>query len=139
MHDEDNAIGLSVKNANGDSWKIYGDKRLLDKVDNRNHEICKQAVQASADEVYAAWKNKAVPDRSQYAVLKLVPDLDAVQTGQELAALFKMQSSKLVRRSNLKDRRKADYIDNWDSATTIIKIKWSGWWDHPITIDGPKH
>ena len=61
MHDEDNAIGLSASNANRDTWTMFGDKRLYDKVDEMNLGICRLAMQASADEIGDTWKTNAAP------------------------------------------------------------------------------
>ncbi|KAK6000003.1 hypothetical protein QM012_003991 [Aureobasidium pullulans] len=54
MHDEESAIGLAVTNKRGDKWHMYGDKKLKDDVDDQNAKLCLEAVQTSADEVYAA-------------------------------------------------------------------------------------
>ena len=140
MHDEENSIGVDVKNNRGDKWKMYGDKRLLDKANARNMEICKEAVQASANEVYDAWKNKTNLGVKQYAYLNLVPDLDAAQQGQQMAALFVGGTGghDLKRRTNLNDRRSQNWTSNWLAVKSIVDIKLSGRWDYPITIDGPK-
>ena len=82
MHDETNAIGLSVTNKHGDRWTLYGDKRYKDQDNSQRAMICQAAVQASADEIYKAWKEKKAPSLTQYAVGNLVPDLEKSQTGK---------------------------------------------------------
>ena len=66
MHDEDCAIGLSVRNPGGEWWTCYGDKRALDEVAADNLKRCVAAVQASANEIYAAYTSKTIPSPSNY-------------------------------------------------------------------------
>lgn len=44
MHDEENEIGINVRNKRGDVWSMYGDQKSLGKAGERNKEICKAAV-----------------------------------------------------------------------------------------------
>ncbi|KAI8306095.1 hypothetical protein K4K59_011722 [Colletotrichum sp. SAR11_240] len=60
MHDEDNAIGLSVRSPVGRAWQTFGDKSLLDKEDVSNKNEAWNAVRASANEIYNAWKTKTM-------------------------------------------------------------------------------
>ncbi len=135
MHDEDNAIGFNVSNTAGDSWVCYGDKRALDEVDADNLKHCVSAVQASADEIFAAYKTKKVPSPSSYAAWTIVPTLQSARaTDQTLATLFSFQAGKRV---DIKKRRVWNFTDSWWFLTTAFEIKTSGYWNYPITIDGP--
>jgi len=134
MHDEDNAIGLSVKNPSGDSWVAFGDKRALDKVNAEGRKRCVAAVQASADEIYEAYKTKAVPDSSQYKAWTHAPTLESARAPQLLAPLFTFDGK---RRETIKNRRAHEFTSDWTYAFTLAEIKWSGWFNYPITIDGP--
>lgn len=60
MYDEDNAIGISVKNPNGQTWIACGDKCALDSADEQNKKLCISVFQASADEIYHAYQAKQV-------------------------------------------------------------------------------
>ena len=91
-------------------------------------------MQASADEVFAAWKGEITPVE-KYALWNLAPDLDALWQEQKLAALFKLG---FERRVDITNRHRADYNTDWWAATTYAAIQESGWWDYPITIDGSK-
>ena len=135
MHDEDNAIGLNTRNNAGDKWKMFGDKHLLGKENERNMEICLKAVQASAKEIFAAWETGHVPKPQDYICRNLVPSLgqDSARGPQELAALFIPGA----RRKDVLDRRTAEYIERWSVVGTLAKCTGSGWWIHPITLDGP--
>lgn len=137
MHDEDNAIGLDVSNLNGDQWRMFGDKRLFDKVSKQNLDLCKLAVQASADEIWSVWKTKVVPDVSEYKAREFWPDLKVARSegGQELAALFPFSNG--TRRAKLLDRRTHAWTKYWTAAGTYDEAIRSGWWTYPITIDGP--
>ena len=140
MHDEDNAIGLLVENPSGESWMCYGDKRALDKVAADNLKRCVAAVQASADEVYAAYTTKTVPSPDAYKAWAIAPTLESAHRLQELAPLFKYKDAKekdVERRKVIEDRRMRELTGNWWFATTATECKMSGWWDYPITMDGP--
>ena len=110
MHDEDCAIDLNVKNRRGDHWKAYGDKRILDTVDDKSKKIRMEAVQPSANEVYAVWKGGVVPTSDKFDFQDLVPVLDEdVIKNQDLAALLKVSVNETLRRATLFDRRAANY------------------------------
>ncbi|THH31406.1 hypothetical protein EUX98_g2796 [Antrodiella citrinella] len=138
MHDEDNAIGLSVKNLAGQSWTMYGDKRALDGADQDNKLICVDAVQASADEVYRAYQSKSAPSADQFLALTLVPTLESARAQtQILADLFTLDKK---RRRELLKRRIRDYKGpwQWTYLTTAAECYTSGLWDYPITLDPKK-
>ena len=134
MHDEDCAIGLQVSNTAGESWKCYGDKRMLDKEDAENLKRCVAAVQASADEIYTAYKTKQAPPT--YAAWGIAPTLESARSpDQALAKLFTFDSEK---RKDIKKRRVWQFKTNWWFWSTAAECEASGWWKYPITIDGPK-
>ncbi len=134
MHDEDNAIGLSATNANGNQWTMYGDKRLYDDVDQLNLSLCQRAVQASADEIWNTWKTKIVPDASSYKALKFLPDLELARdvNKQKLAALFPFNTGE--RRKNVSDRHTKVWTKDWTAAGTVFECETSGLWKYPITM-----
>ncbi|CUA68293.1 hypothetical protein RSOLAG22IIIB_07821 [Rhizoctonia solani] len=140
MHDEDNAIGLSVKNSRGESWNCYGDKRMLDKAGAKNLENCIAAVQASADEIYTAYKTRTVLSPSSYNAWTIAPTLESARDpSQELAPLFKYRdNTKHVDcRRDITNRREHDFASDWDPEDMLRRCEESGWWKYPITIDGP--
>ncbi|ATZ53462.1 hypothetical protein BCIN_09g03080 [Botrytis cinerea B05.10] len=137
MHDEDCAIGLSVKDSSGKAWTMYGDKRLLDDANSDNFGRCQEAVQTSADEIYDAWIG--TKKTSDFKALDLAPTLEsALGTDQKLAPLFKVQGNEVLRRENIKDRRNhTSTTPSWSYRGTYDECGKSGWWKHPITLDGP--
>ncbi|GAW15295.1 hypothetical protein ANO14919_047040 [Xylariales sp. No.14919] len=134
MHDEDCAIGLSVQNPSGEQWTAYGDKKALDQVNEDNKERCIAAVQASADEIFVAWKTHTIPAAGDYKAWTHAPTLASAGGQQVLAPLFKPGQ---LRRSDVKNRRLWQFTKDWWYATTAALCKYSGWWKYPITIDGP--
>ncbi|KAM0165128.1 hypothetical protein ACHAPG_000381 [Botrytis cinerea] len=137
MHDEDCAVGLSVKDSSGKAWTMYGDKRLLDDANSDNFGRCQEAVQTSANEIYDAWIG--TKKTSDFKALDLAPTLEsALGTDQELAPLFKVQGNEVLRRENIKDRRNhTSTTPSWSYRGTYDECGKSGWWKHPITLDGP--
>lgn len=104
MHDEDNAIGLSVQNPAGQTWMAYGDKCALDTANADNLQRCLRAVQASANEIYTAWQTKTLPQT--YAAWNKAPTLQSALQPRALAALFKLPN---LCRTNLEDCKTALY------------------------------
>lgn len=131
MHDEDCAIGLDVQNIGGEKWTLYGDKRGLDTVNEESKRRCLAAIQASADEIYDAWKTQIKPDRQKYRAWAHAPTLESAYGSQTLAALFTPGDK---RRVNIKDRRDHSYTTSWWFATTAAQCANSGRWKYPITI-----
>ena len=135
MHDEDNAIGLRVQNPAGQTWTAYGDKRALDKADEDNRSRCTTAVQASADEIYEAWRSRVAPTIDQYKAWTHAPTLASARGAQELVPLFADWGG---RRAEIAWRRKRTFTESWWFATTAAACWNSGWWNYPITMDGPE-
>ncbi|KAF5539770.1 phosphatidylcholine-hydrolyzing phospholipase C [Fusarium napiforme] len=120
MHDEDNAIGLTVRNPAGRTWHTYGDKRLLDKEDISNKAEAWNAVRASADEIYEAWKTKIVPEPAKYAAWEHAPILSQVQS--IVAPLFREDGQ---RRADIRKRCQAKYTNNywyWSTAADYCQV-----------------
>ncbi|KAF8330643.1 hypothetical protein F5887DRAFT_974995 [Amanita rubescens] len=137
MHDEDNAIGLNVTNPNGDKWMAYGDKRALDEVDKKNLDLCVQAVQASADEIYKAFSTRIAPKSSNYAAWNYAPTLLSAAGPQALAPLFELIKGELERRRVITHRRIWDFTTDYWFWATALECKLSGLWNYPITLQLP--
>ncbi|KAK3291796.1 uncharacterized protein B0H64DRAFT_468519 [Chaetomium fimeti] len=136
MHDEDNAIGLTVRNPAGETWTAYGDKRGLDLANDENSKRCSRALQVSVDEIYNAWKTKTTPSKASYGAWTHAPTLESALGPQTLAPLFQGEK----RRAVIKNRRAWAFTSNWSFMGTFIECYWwSGWWKYPITMDGPHH
>ncbi|KAK6333222.1 hypothetical protein TWF718_011044 [Orbilia javanica] len=129
MHDEDNAIGLDVESPAGKSWRAYGDKRLLDKVDADNKNEAWNAVRTSADEIYQAYKTKKVTEYPNYGAWEYAPTLESAQQNQLIAPLFRPDGQ---RRADIRKRCEYKYTNSYWYLTTALDCEASGLWTYPI-------
>lgn len=139
MHDEDSAIGLRVQNPRGDSWTMYGDKRLADGVNRRNMMYCNEAIQKSADEIYDCFKTKQVLPPSRFGVWQIAPTLASANAKQDCCPLFvwrQDQKTKEWRRKNIDVRMNLDFTNDFWYATTAGYLATSSRWKYPMTL-GP--
>ncbi|RBL71866.1 phospholipase [Pseudomonas sp. MWU13-2625] len=124
MHDEDSKFGLKVGNAHGDQWRAYGDKRYFEASDADNRTQVNLAVQASADEVFAAYLSGTLPAPSTFAALQRVPDLTAVlNISNNFAPLFRVEGGKVLRRKDVNNLNDTATVDNWWGWSTYLLLK----------------
>ena len=135
MHDEDSTFGVEVDNHAQDSWKAYGDDYLLNdqilpKEDKDQLSIILRTSQASIDEVIDSLLYKRSYIIAQYAGLQLIPLLDDIRISNAQmidkatnSPLFITDSSrsKVLRRTNMGDRKDFSWIENWTVVGTIGK------------------
>jgi hypothetical protein len=123
-----------VQNPAGQIWACYGDKRALDAVDTDNKNRCVNAVQASADEIYNAFKSKIAPSPDKYVAWTYAPTLESARSNQQvLAPLFTFLN---LRRKEIKNRTLWSFKSDWWFWSTAVECQASGWWKYPITING---
>lgn len=127
MHDEDNKNGLRVKNKQGDSFTVYGDKMLFQIEGNDMRKRCVEAVQASADEIYEAFQSKTVRPYDTYRAWQLLPTIESAcdNSSQPFKALF-LHDGK--RRKNKDDPKCSEYIEDWTTDETV------GFWTKQLVI-----
>lgn len=124
MHDEDSKFGLNVRNANGEQWRAYGDKRYFDAIDSANRLHVNAAVQVSADEVFAAYLSGTVPAPSSFAALKQLPDLQAVlNLASNFSPLFRIEGGKVLRRKDVNNLNDTATVDDWWGWSTYLLLK----------------
>lgn len=124
MHDEDSRFGLKVRNAQGEQWRAYGDKRYFESSDADNRRLVNQAVQASADEVFAAYLSGNVPAPTTFAALQRLPDLTAVQdSGNNFSPLFRVEGGKVLRRKDVNNLNDSATVDDWWGWSTYLLLK----------------
>jgi len=124
MHDEDSKFGLNVRNGNGEQWRAYGDKRYFDAIDSANRQHVNQAVQVSADEVFAAYLSGTVPAFNSFAALKQLPDLQALlNLGSNFSPLFRLEGSKVLRRKDVNNLNDTATVDDWWGWSTYLLLK----------------
>ncbi|WP_460416762.1 phospholipase [Pseudomonas sp. microsymbiont 2] len=126
MHDEDSKYGLAVRNAEGEQWRAYGDKRYFDSVDVANRRQVGRAVQRSADEVFQAFAEGRAPAVKDFAALRLAPDLRA--TEQDLvpgnfAPLYFQDGKTVLRRKDVNDLNDRNRIGDWWGWSTYLLLK----------------
>lgn len=126
MHDEDSKYGLAVRNAEGEQWRAYGDKRYFDTVDVANRRQVGRAVQRSADEVFQAFVDGRVPLAKDYGALRLAPDLRAAE--QDLvpgnfAPLYFLDGKAVLRRKDVNDLNDRKRIADWWGWSTYLLLK----------------
>ena len=141
MHDEDSAYGLQVRNARGNSWKAYGDKRLLDTVNQANLQMVQAALQVSVDEVWAAYQNGRIGTNQ---ALTYVADLTQVSqppnTGNP-SPLFIPSAHSTGRRTHPANRFDYSWTTNWWGWSTLALLRHLPEFEHlgdatiPITLD----
>ncbi|MCJ1260671.1 hypothetical protein MMC22_000533 [Lobaria immixta] len=133
MHDEDCAIGLSVRNEMDKEFIAYGDKRLFSKQNKDNLGYCLTALQISAREIYDAWKDQIVS--TEFAALKWAPTISSALdiSSQELKPLFVLQKGEVVavRRADIKNRRDPTTTSSYWYWSTALDCKLSKQWKYP--------
>ncbi|KPH00460.1 phospholipase [Pseudomonas sp. RIT-PI-q] len=122
MHDEDSKFGLNARNGNGDQWRVYGDKRYFDAIDDANRVQVNQAVQVSADEIFAAYLSGIAPP--SFAALQKLPDLQAaLNPAGNFSPLFKVEGSKVLRRKDVNNLNDTATVDDWWGWSTYLLLK----------------
>jgi hypothetical protein len=124
MHDEDSKFGLKVRNAVGDEWHAYGDKRYFDADDAANRAQVQRAVQASADEIFDAFISGVAPSPANFKAPLYVPDLNAAQNpANNFSPLFKMEGDKVLRRKDVNDLNDKHWTADWWGWSTYLLLK----------------
>lgn len=123
MHDEDNYLGLWMKNGHGSVWKAYGDGSYFDIKSQDNRDAIQDALQASVDEVYRAFETGQIPKYKDFRALKIIGD--PLETGSDFInkvvnhfPLFRIGKSWPEVRKNYYDNGIGDY----QSITTLTGI-----------------
>ena len=123
MHDEDNALGLTVSNPAGETWKAYGDKKLFEQGNERNCERLRRALQASANEIFKVYKSKQViQDTSKFAAWKHAPTLASLYSNaSNHSPMWKMNGDKLLVRDRVddKDCHSHHELGTWETFASV--------------------
>jgi hypothetical protein len=112
VHDEDSRYGVDVENERHDRWTCYGDNRYFDKENQRNRQLCEEAVQISIQEIHQAYQNKN--GAPVYGALRLIPNLIKARdfsSNPEHKVLFSFDGDTLMERqdvNNLRDNRRVE-------------------------------
>jgi len=123
MHDEDNELGLIVKDPAGDVWTAYGDGKLLAWENNKNMDKCHSALTESIDEIYTAWKTGVVPQEADFKAWKHAPVIKSAFEAPNHCPIF---NEKGERRSKTTDTHCTEYTTNFWHGTTAIDLGMRG-------------
>lgn len=124
MHDEDSKFGLNVRNALGDEWHAYGDKRYFDSNDAANRTQVKRAVQSSADEIFDAYISGIAPSPATFKAPLHVPDLNAANNpANNFSPLFKAEGDKVLRRKDVNNLNDKQWTNDWWGWSTYLLLK----------------
>lgn len=122
MHDEDCKNGLKVHNAAGETWRAYGDKRLLDSVSGDNRRIVVKATQASAKDVWLSYESGRP---GGYSALQFTPDLVRVldvRSKENFSPLFRMQDGITARRNDIEKLDDYSWTTDWWGWSTFAAL-----------------
>jgi hypothetical protein len=120
MHDEDNGLGLVVKNRRGKTWRSYGDQHFHAEEHEVGRGLAREAVQVSAAEVWAAFE---APERPpMFEALEIVPDVaDAVASPENHAPLFIFDGEVLRVRKRLEDPGCREHTADFSGVWTLLQ------------------
>ena len=81
-------------------------------------------MQASADEIFAAYLSGNVPAPSTFAALQRLPDLTAVlNLSGNFSPLFRVEGGKVLRRKDVNNLNDTATIDDWWGWSTYLLLK----------------
>jgi hypothetical protein len=126
MHNEDGNNGLIVTNANGDTWKAFGDGHYLDPRNQVNREILHKAMQISADEIFTAYLSGKLP--TEDLALKYIPNNAKLDQNREdktnPSPLFYWDSEthQVLRRIELNNPNNYQWTSSWIGWETLLEI-----------------
>ena len=124
VHDEDSRYGLNVENERGDPWRCYGDNSYFNKENQRNRELCEEAVKVSIQEIYQAYQTKN--GAPVYGALKLIPDLTKARdwrTNQDHRVLFFFDGDKLLERKDVNNLQDHNYVECSTGLAVVTDLK----------------
>lgn len=121
MHDEDSKYGLEVSNAQGLSWKAYGDDYLSHPDAARHVEILTHIMQLSADAVYTTFRDGKLP--ASYDELNWLPDFDKIEQLPNHSPLFKVEQGVLLKRMSNHDPNDYHWTALWSGLITLIDFQ----------------
>ena len=124
MHEEENSLGLHVRNAIGNTWIAYGDKHYFNYENSINREVLHEALQESANLVFAAYLTGVKPVNDK--VISMIPQ--PIQTndmqGPDIAPLFYWDENNqtLYRRSVMTNVNDYHWTSDWWGWSTLVEL-----------------
>jgi hypothetical protein len=127
MHDEDCYNGLVVQDANANTWIAYGDKRLVDPVNQTNYARARKAVNVSLGEVIGALQSRK--NAAAFAALDMIPSLDVVTNAldkRNWSPLYVLANGAPKVRDRLGDLRCRVWTSTFSYASTYWRMDSGG-------------
>lgn len=124
MHGEENAYGLHVHNQRGDNWVAYGDKSYFSPQTSEHRRILHEALQTSADEVFAAYQSGSI-QASRVPDLIPQPDEAANSANQDVSPLFywDKNTQTLMRRETMSNYYDRHWTSSWWGWSTLLELE----------------
>ena len=124
MHTEENQYGLHVHNLRGDRWLEFGDRYYFTLNNKTNVDMIQETLQASSDEVFAAYKQGVAPSTDQVKNLIPIPDEIANAGTIDIAPLFYWDPSShtLYRRTDTTNPQDRHWTAKWWGWSTFILL-----------------
>lgn len=132
MHNEDNRYGVIVTNDSGKYWMAYGDDYYFSDANRYHKAVIQTVIQASADEIYEAFKKGYNTDPLSVTLHSLLPtpidpgetvNIAGLGTLTQSAPLFTIISDSVWERRNVNDRNDDEWVPNWSILKLILTYK----------------
>jgi hypothetical protein len=122
MHSEENHFGLHMHNLRGDRWTAYGDRHYYDLNNKTNVNIMQDALQDSANEIFAAYKDGALPSSDPVSEAIPIPDEIGNAGTIDIAPLFYWDAASriLYRRMDTANPQDRHWTAHWLGWNTLI-------------------
>lgn len=124
MHNEENRFGLHLHNQRGDHWIGYGDRFYFEDKNKDNRDKLHEALQLSADEIFAAYITGVTTKPDKVLDLIPVPDETPATAKEDIAPLFYWDEAtqKVWRRVDMTNVYDNEWTDNWWGWSTLSAL-----------------
>ncbi len=121
MHNEDNLNGLYVYNENQDHWQVFGDFSYFNPLNEINRQTIRRVIQASADEIFAAFYSGIMPQNSPLE--RYLPVAEKGNINFTPMFCWSDAQRKLLRRKDLADPHSREMSNNWWGWSTLWALQ----------------
>lgn len=124
MHTEENHFGLHMHNLRGDHWLALGDRHYYDLNNKTNIKIIQEALQDSANEIFAAYKDGVIPSSDPVSDIIPIPDEVGNAGLIDISPLFYWDAASrtLYRRMDTANPEDRHWTSDWWGLSTFIML-----------------